>query len=568
MTTFDMETVFRQHAATWPRLDAHGADASAPEVIVVGAGPVGLTIAAGLDGAGLRTLVLEAESTVCNSSRANAISERTFIMIDRVAPGLGDRLIAESVPMEGGEVFYGRRLISSQRVPSRKETGGRYPPTSYLSQWNIEHALVEELSMRPNAELRWQSRVTAISQDDSKVQLQVSTPKGSYEVGAPWVVAADGGRSTLRRALGLRMEGLSYEVTFVVVDALVDGPQPPHVRRAWFDPAYLPGGMVLTHMPPEGIWRMDFQFPIGTDLEEAVRPQNVMRLIEAHLGEIGHPPAKIEPINIGTYKTRAVFLQDFRSGRVLFAGDAAHLVPIFGGFGLNCGIDDASNLEWKLAMVAAGSAPEGLLDTYTQERVPVVEQTLDFVIRATEFMTPTSRASEQLRTGALTLAAQGDALAAGLARHRPFRPFDCRSSAISPDDGRLVEGPEPGSRIELGWIELNGEAMTLPQVLGGTLSVVVVGGLPAASALVDVARAAVELAGVDARILCAGGRGSPGPQSATPSLLDTHGALREIFGAQGGLYVIRPDCVVAARFLDPTPHRLASALAAAVGRAR
>lgn len=404
-------------------------------MVVVGAGPVGLTIAAGLTRAGVRTVVLEADDAVCRSSRASGISARTFETINRVAPGVGDALAARGIPTMGSESFFGERLVLRQVAA---DGGGRYPPNSYLSQWNIEDALVRELARRPEAEVRWQSRVVGVDVAGDGVELDVSTPLGDYRVRAPWVVAADGSRSAVRSALGLRMSGLSYDVTFVVVDAQVGGVAPPPIRRVWFDPPYLPGGLLLRHMSPDGIWRLDFQLPIGADVEAALEPERVSELIGAHLEHVGHPSREVRPIWISAYRARAITLDSFRCGRVLFAGDAAHLVPIFGGFGLNSGIDDADNLQWKLALVARGEAPEALLDTYSDERLPAVRANLEFVTRAAEFMTPTSAASERLRRAALTLAAEGNELAAGLGRHRPARPLV--GEPLGPELVHLVDG--------------------------------------------------------------------------------------------------------------------------------
>ncbi|GAA4233669.1 FAD-dependent oxidoreductase [Actinomadura meridiana] len=548
------------HETPRPPLGEDGADPSRPDVVVVGAGPTGLTVAAGLARFGVRTVVLESGDTVCRASRASGISDRTFETIDRVAPGRGDLLAARSIPTLGSESFFGERLVLAQSPP--KVSGdARFAPNNYLPQWHIEAGLVEEVEASGAAEVRWQHAVTDVAVGPEEVELTVSTPEGPYRLRTPWVVAADGGRSAVRRACGLRMDGLAYDVTFVIVDVKVDGPEPnpPPIRRVWFDPDYLPGGLLLRHMSPDGIWRMDFQFPIGSDLERATEPGAVAALVRAHLEAIGHEADEVRPIWISTYQARALSLDRYRHGRVLFAGDAAHLVPIFGGFGLNSSVDDADNLHWKLALVSKGLAGVELLDTYSDERVAAVRVNLDLVTRAAEFMTPTSPESEELRRAALTLAAEGDALTAGLGRHRPFRPMRYGPSIVCvPGDDAMDGGYAPGERAGRGRLtRADGEVRHLPDLFGGGLTLLVfdhpdaASSLAAAQEIADTAPGPVRLLVVHSADGC----------EDDSCFYDPGGAVAADYGATGGaVYLIRPDGVVAARWARPGRAELAAVL--------
>jgi 3-(3-hydroxy-phenyl)propionate hydroxylase len=162
---------------------------------------------------------------------------------------------------------------------------------------------------------------------------------------------------------------------------------------------------VLVHKQPDNVWRIDYQLQDGEDPEEAVKPENVMPRVESLLAMMGETSAW-KPIWITVYKANALTLEEYRHGRVLFAGDAAHLVPIFGVRGANSGIDDADNLAWKLAYVIKGVASDALLDSYSSERVAAAHENLSYGTKSTEFMAPPSFAFDLMRKAVLSLAAK------------------------------------------------------------------------------------------------------------------------------------------------------------------
>ncbi|WP_186146347.1 FAD-dependent monooxygenase, partial [Burkholderia gladioli] len=215
-------------------------------------------------------------------------------------------------------------------------------------------------------DIRWRTRVTAIRHDEHGATLTLSTPAGDYAAQTHWLVAADGGRSTVRDALGLKLQGTSYEGRYVIVDILLDSARPTE-RLAYFDPASNPGSTVLVHKQPDNVWRIDYQLRDDEDADEAVKPGNVMPRVQSLLDMMGET-APWSPVWITIYKANALTLERYRHGRVLFCGDAAHLVPIFGVRGANSGIDDADNVGWKLAYVIRGLASDALLDSYSDER--------------------------------------------------------------------------------------------------------------------------------------------------------------------------------------------------------
>ena len=200
--------------------------------------------------------------------------------------------------------------------------------------------------------------------------MQLRAAGETYRLQADWLVACDGGQSFVRRQLGLKLEGTAFEGKYVIADIELASGHPTE-RRAWFDPASNPGYTVLMHKQPDHVWRIDYQIPDDADLDEAMQPSQVMAFIRGHLEMIGegHRPWRL--VWTSAYRAGAMTLADYRQGRVLFAGNAAHAMPIFGVRGLNSGWDDAFNLSWKLAFVLRGWAAERLLDTYHTERRPI-----------------------------------------------------------------------------------------------------------------------------------------------------------------------------------------------------
>jgi hypothetical protein len=221
-----------------------------------------------------------------------------------------------------------------------------------------------------------------------------------YRVDADFVVACDGARSPIRQGLGLRMEGTAYEARYVIVDIELDVPLPTE-RLAWFDPPSNPGRTMLMHKQPDNIWRLDYQLRADEDADEMLLERNIVPVVEAHLRmmQIDRPWRLVWA---SMYRAAAVSLAAYRKGRVLFAGDAAHLVPIFGVRGLNSGFEDVFNLGWKLAAVLKGSAPEQLLDSYSQERQRAWQVNVASAMKSTEFMAPPSY--ELMRDAVLSLA--------------------------------------------------------------------------------------------------------------------------------------------------------------------
>ncbi|WP_321902992.1 FAD-dependent oxidoreductase [Paraburkholderia tropica] len=440
-----MNAAFQPYPFEAKRYDARlpdcvdGRETQRHAVTIVGGGPVGLAIALGLAQHGVRSVLIEADDSVCYGSRAICISRRSLEIIERL--GALDGFLAKGLPWTGGRSFYRHDEVLHFTMP--QDDNQKLPPMVNLAQYHIEQFLLDAAERHADLiDIRWRTRVTAIRHDEHGATLALSTPAGDYAAQTDWLVAADGGRSTVRDALGLKLQGTSYEGRYVIVDILLDSARPTE-RLAYFDPASNPGSTVLVHKQPDNVWRIDYQLRDDEDADEAVKPGNVMPRVQSLLDMMGET-APWSPVWITIYKANALTLERYRHGRVLFAGDAAHLVPIFGVRGANSGIDDADNLAWKLAYVTQGRAHASLLDSYSDERVFAAHENLSYGTKSTEFMAPPSFAFELMRKAVLSLALKHPGVRS-LINPRQTSAIAYTDSPLNAASDAFACGPAPGA---------------------------------------------------------------------------------------------------------------------------
>jgi len=364
-------------------------------VIIVGAGPVGLAAAIDLGQRGVPVLVVDDDHTVSVGSRAICYAKRALEILDRL--GCGQQVVDKGIGWNVGKVFFKDELVYGfDLLP---EPGHRRPAFVNLQQYWFEQYLVERAQALPNVELRWDNRVVGVSPGPDKVDVTVATGDGHYTIACDWLIAADGSRSAVRRLLGVEWEGQVFHDRFLIADIHMTSDFPTE-RWFWFDPPFHPNQSTLLHRQADDVWRIDFQLGWDADPEEEKKPERILPRLRAMLGESAD--FEIEWASVYTFACRR--MQHFRHGRVLFAGDAAHVVSPFGARGANSGIQDADNLVWKLDLVLGGRAPEALLDTYDFERTRAADENILNSTRATDFITPKSNVSRMFRDAVLALA--------------------------------------------------------------------------------------------------------------------------------------------------------------------
>jgi 3-(3-hydroxy-phenyl)propionate hydroxylase len=382
---------------------ARSADQDAPApvrhaVAVIGAGPVGLSVAIDLAQQGVEVVVLDDNTKVSFGSRAICFSKRTLEICDRLGVG---GLVEKGVVWNLGKVFFGdRKVYEFNLLP---EGGHRRPAFINLQQYHFEHALVARVrdleATGAPVSIRGGSRVTAVEPGPDGVGIAVETPDGPYRIAADWVIACDGAGSPARGMLGLDFTGRVFEDNFLIADVVMEADFPTE-RWFWFDPPFNQGQSALLHKQPDGVWRIDLQLGWGIDREAEKSPDRVIPRLKAMLGQ--DVRFELDWVSIYTFQCRR--MERFRHGRVIFAGDSAHQVSPFGARGANSGIQDAENLAWKLKLVLDGTAPESLIDSYDAERVQAAEENILNSTRSTEFITPKSDQSRIFRDAVLDLA--------------------------------------------------------------------------------------------------------------------------------------------------------------------
>ena len=394
-------------------------------VLIAGGGPVGLTLTALLSRQGIASLVIEADEGYCTGSRAICVSRRSQEILGWV--GADKPLVETGLSWVGGRSYWRDTEVLHFTMPS--EPAQRFAPMVNIQQYHVE-AFAHKAAQACGdlADVRFGCRVTKLAQDGQGATVEVQTQQGLQTVRAAWLVACDGGRSTVREQLGLQLQGTQYDGKYVIVD-VVQKTRRAVERLAWFDPPSNPGSTILMHRQPGDVWRIDYQIRDDEDPVEAVKPGNVLPRVKSHLAMIGEDEPW-EPLWISIYNAKCLTLDSYRHGRTLFAGDAAHLVPIFGVRGLNSGLDDAGNLAWKLARVIRGESSDALLDSYSLERVHAARENIAYGAKSTEFMAPPNFAFRLMREAVLRLAL-GDAKLRPLINPRQSTPITYEASPLN-----------------------------------------------------------------------------------------------------------------------------------------
>jgi 3-(3-hydroxy-phenyl)propionate hydroxylase len=386
--------VYERFAPTLPK-DKHAHH----KVAIAGGGPIGLAIALGLAKQGVPSIVIEADNSVCEGSRAICISRRSLQILQRL--GVLDAFMAQGLPWTTGRSYYKDQEVLRFSMPHA--ASDKLPPMVNIAQYHIEQFLLDEARKFPDLiDIRWASSVTQLQSREEGVTLTVNNDLGEYKLDADWLVAADGGQSFIRKSLGLKLEGQAFTGKFVIVDIELHSPFPTE-RRAWFDCACNPGSTMLMHKQSDNIWRIDYQIPDDADLDAAIQEANVRPVVERHLAAIGEAHLPWKYLWSSAYRAGTMTLDSYVHGRIVFAGNAAHAMPIFGVRGLNSGFDDADNLIWKLALLVKGQAHAQLLKTYSTERIAAYHVNAYYAGKSTEFMAPGSRGFALMREAALSL---------------------------------------------------------------------------------------------------------------------------------------------------------------------
>src|SRR3954454_10012312 len=425
---------YRRH----PDQDCPGQSPAEHAVIVVGAGPVGLSLAIDLAQHGRRVLLLDDADRIGEGSRAICFSKRSLEYWDRL--GVASRMVDKGVVWSVGRIFHGAdQLYQFNLLP---EQGHKMPAFINLQQFHAEAYLVERTAQLPKIDLRWRNKVIALEQRNDSAVLTIDTPDGPYRLVARYVCACDGARSSLRRMVGADFKGQQFEDQFLIADVKMTAEFPTE-RWFWFDPPFHAGRSALLHRQPENISRIDLQLSPDADPATEKLPENVRPRIARMLGHDA-----FEFVWISLYKFQSRPMQQFIPARVLFDGDAAHRVSPFGARGANSGLEDAENLAWMLARVLAGQSPEALLATYHVERSAAADENIRESTRSTDFMAPFTKQEARLREAVLALAGETEFAKRMINGGRLATPSVYDTPLSTPDSELWNGAPPPGASVK------------------------------------------------------------------------------------------------------------------------
>jgi 3-(3-hydroxy-phenyl)propionate hydroxylase len=507
-------------------------------VVIVGAGPVGLTAALDFAQRGIKSIVLDDHNSVSVGSRAVCYAKRSLEIWERL--GCAAPMIQQGVTWNVGKVFFENDL--RYQFDLLPEADHKMPAMINLQQYYLETFLVEACLREPLIELRWKHALTALEQHETHACLTIETPDGLFDLEAEWVIACDGANSDTRKMVGADFSGQAFQDRFLIADIVMKAEFPAE-RWFWFDPPFHRNQSVLLHKQSDDVWRIDFQLGWDADPVEEKKPENILPRLKAMLGE--ERDFELEWASIYQFSCRRI--DQFRHQRVIFAGDCAHQVSPFGARGANSGVQDVDNLGWKLKLVLNGAAPLALLDSYHDERSDAADDNLLNSTRSTDFISPKSAMSRRFRNAVLELAEHHSFARPLVNSGRLSLPTPYRHSPLNtPDTDAFAGKMTPGTNCADAPILINGQDSWLLNQLGNGFIVLVFAE--------DVLNTPIQAGAISASVLRVG-----------IDLLDIKGIVTERYdGKPGTTYLIRPDQYIAARWRSFSPAAISRALMRAI----
>lgn len=536
-------------------------------IVVLGAGPVGQTAALLLARWGLAVTVLD-RRPARDAVGSKAICQQRDVLDVWASVGAG-AIADEGLTWSTARTYHREQELFSWTFTDRGRSP--LPPFVNISQSRTEQILDARIAAEPLIEVCWDHDVTGLAQDADGVTV---TCANGEVLRTPYVIACCGARATaVREALGVEFPGQTFDDQFLICDIRADLPGRQDERRFYFDPPWNPGRQVLIHPCPDSVFRIDWQVPPDFDLAAEEAGGGLDRRIRQIVGERPY-----EIVWRSVYRFHSRLADRMRVGRVLLAGDCAHLVAPFGARGLNSGVPDAENAAWKVAFAVRGWAGGGLLETYHDERHAAARENLDVTGATMRFLVPHGRDGWQARHTILEAAARDRTFAlrhvdsgrlaepywyadSPLTTPAPQRPFAGR-----PDKGRDCT-PAPGVIVPDAPVRVPArpEVRRLREILrdGFTL---LLGDAPAdgyGAEWADELRSAVTES-----------IAPPTTTDETPmpfavhaiGAIDTDGALADALAVRpGDAWLIRPDAHIAAVLPEAGPADVVRALRRALG---
>lgn len=429
------------------------------QVAIAGAGPVGLMMANYLGQMGVEVLVVEKLDKLIDYPRAIGIDDEALRTMQSV--NLVDKVLPHTTPWHAMRFLTPKGRCFADIQPMTDEFG--WSRRNAFIQPQVDEVMYQGLKRFPNVRCLFSRELEAFSQNGDRVTINVKGADGEREtIKADWLVACDGGASVIRRTLNVPFEGKTAPNQWIVIDIANDPLATPHIYLCC-DPVrpYVSAAL------PHGVRRFEFMVMPGETEAQLSQPDNMRQLLRQVLPD----PDNVELIRQRVYTHNARLAERFRIDRVLLAGDAAHIMPVWQGQGYNSGMRDAFNLAWKLALVVKGKAGDALLDSYQQERRDHAKAMIDLSVTAGNVLAPPKRWHGTVRDGISWLLNYIPPVKRYFLEMR-FKPMpQYREGAL------LLEGDAKRSPVGKMFIQPkvtreNGDVMLLDEVIGAKFAVI------------------------------------------------------------------------------------------------
>ncbi|WP_441370180.1 bifunctional 3-(3-hydroxy-phenyl)propionate/3-hydroxycinnamic acid hydroxylase [Acinetobacter lwoffii] len=428
------------------------------EVAILGAGPVGLTIANYLSKQGVAVTIVEQLDSLIDYPRAIGIDDESLRTIQSL--GLVDQVLPHTTPNHAMRFLTPKGRCFADIQPLTREFG--FSRRNAFIQPQVDNVLLQGLKQYKNTQVLFSRQLTQFSQDADGVTLNLQNKEGDAEtIRAQYLVACDGGNSYVRRNLGIAFEGETAPNQWIVIDLENDPLATPHIYLCC-DPVrpYVSAAL------PHGIRRFEFMVMPGETQEELSKPENIAKL----LSKVLPSTEGIEVIHQRVYTHNARIADKFRVDRILLAGDAAHIMPVWQGQGYNSGMRDAFNLAWKMALVVQGKAGPALLNSYQIERKDHAKAMIDLSVMAGHVLAPPKKWQGFVRDG----------IAYALNYIKPIKQYlmEMRFKPMPKyHDGALLSNGAKNSPVGKMFIQpqvqlASGETVLLDEVIGNDFAII------------------------------------------------------------------------------------------------
>ncbi|MDY6487833.1 bifunctional 3-(3-hydroxy-phenyl)propionate/3-hydroxycinnamic acid hydroxylase [Acinetobacter faecalis] len=428
------------------------------EVAILGAGPVGLTIANYLSKQGVQVAVIEQLDQLIDYPRAIGIDDESLRTIQSL--GLVDQVLPHTTPNHAMRFLTPKGHCFADIQPLTREFG--FSRRNAFIQPQVDNVLLNGLKQYEKTEVLFSRNLTEFTQDAEGVTLNIQTKDQQTEtIRAKYLIACDGGNSIVRRTLDIGFDGKTAPNQWIVIDIENDPLATPHIYLCC-DPVrpYVSAAL------PHGIRRFEFMVMPGETQEELSKPENIAKLLSKVLPDAEN----IEVIRQRVYTHNARIADKFRVDRILLAGDAAHIMPVWQGQGYNSGMRDAFNLAWKVALVIQGKAKPELLDSYQIERKDHAKAMIDLSVMAGHVLAPPKKWHGVVR----------DSIAYALNYIKPIKQYllEMRFKPMPQyNDGALLPQAKKNSPVGKMFIQPevkleSGQTVLLDEVIGNDFAIV------------------------------------------------------------------------------------------------